>query len=45
MKARQCSARGGELQVSYAADERAVYIAGQAVIMGKGHMTVPVSTQ
>lgn len=43
MKARQCSARGGELQVSYVADEKAVYLAGQAVIVGKGHITVPLS--
>lgn len=43
MKARQCSPRGGELQVTYAADEKAVYIAGEAVIMAKGHLLLPLS--
>lgn len=38
MKARQCSARGGELQVTYVAGDDAVLIAGQAVIISKGQM-------
>ena len=45
MKARQCSPRGGELQVTYAADEMVVYIAGEAVIMAKGQLTLPLADE
>ena len=38
MKARQCSPRGGELQVTYVVDDNAVLMAGQAVTISKGEM-------
>ena len=41
LRARQCSPRGGELLVTVRPDEGRVTVAGQAVIVFKGHLFLP----
>lgn len=43
MKARQCSARGGELVVTVKKDTGKVVVAGQATIVSQGHLLLPTS--
>ncbi|DBA86818.1 TPA: hypothetical protein ACH3X2_005401 [Trebouxia sp. C0005] len=45
LHARQCSERVGELQVSVDSEKARVTVAGQAVIVSKGEMYVPVNVR
>lgn len=45
LRARQCSARGGELLVTVRAEEGRVVVAGQAVTVLKGQLFVPATAK